>query len=105
VRGQTYRIGVSDDNGLTGAIKLTLNGPVLDLPLRTTFSQGRGATLIYGAAPEEIVALLSSTDDVSWTKIAEATAVQSMVVFHVAQAPTPAGPFYRAILIDGASLR
>jgi len=105
VRGHTYRIGVSDDNGLTGAIKLILSGPIVDLPLLSTLRQGRQATLTYGASREEIVDLLSSIDDVNWTKVAETTAAQSVVVLHVTQAPTPAGPFYRAILFDDASLQ
>ncbi len=32
VRGQTYQIAVSDDNGVTGAIRLTLQGPVITGP-------------------------------------------------------------------------
>jgi len=103
-RGQTYQIAVSDDNGLTGTIRLNLLGPIVDLPLEHTAKRGNVATLIYSASPGEIVALLFSTDNENWTRVQVATASVKMVSFQVKQAPTQSGPFYRAIIFDDVSL-
>jgi hypothetical protein len=103
VRGQTYQIAVSDDNGLTGAISLKLQAPVIDLPLEQMVKHANATSLTYGASSGEIVALLFSTDNANWTIVQKATAVGPMVLFHVAQAPAQSGPFYRAIIFDKVS--
>lgn len=100
VQGQTYQIAVSDYNGLTGAIELTLLGTIVDLPLQHLFQQGGHAILSYEATRGEVVALLKSADDENWTMIQKATATGKVVLFRVQQAPTQSGPFYRAIIFD-----
>src|SRR5205085_5636510 len=41
VEGQTYQIAVGDASGVTGAIKLKLEAPVLELPLLETLPVGQ----------------------------------------------------------------
>jgi hypothetical protein len=100
VQGQTYQIAVSDYNGLTGAIELTLLGTIVDLPLRQLVRQGGRAVLSYGASRGEVVALLRSPDDENWEMTQRATAVVNVVQFNVQQGPTQSGPFYRAVIFD-----
>ena len=100
VRGKTYQIAVSDCNGLTGSIKLSLQAPLMDLPLFRTTRTGRTATLTYVSAANETIALLHSTDDVNWKIIQMKPTTGNLVQFPVTEAPTHLGPFYRAILFD-----
>jgi len=100
IEGHTYKIAVGDYNGLTGAIKLTLQAPIVDLPLARVVRPGKNAVLIYAAAPGEVVALLHSTDNQNWEIVQTKTAVSQRLMFQVKPAPTRSGPFYRAILFD-----
>jgi hypothetical protein len=100
VRGKTYQIAVSDYNGLTGSIKLSLQAPLMDLPLFRTTRTGRTAILTYVSAANETIALLHSTDDVNWKIIQMKPTTGNLVQFPVTEAPTHLGPFYRAILFD-----
>ena len=100
VRGKTYQIAVSDCNGLTGSIKLSLQAPLMDLPLFRTTRTGRTAILTYVSAANETIALLHSTDDVNWKIIQMKPTTGNLVQFPVTEAPTHLGPFYRAILFD-----
>jgi hypothetical protein len=103
VQGRTYLIQVGQTyEGLTGAIKLSLQGPLVDLPAMQVKRAGFGAVLSYSAAPGEVVALLYSTDNENWKIVQTATALSSdnPVKFFVTPAPAPSGPYYRAIIFD-----
>ena len=105
LRGQTYQIAISDENGLTGNIRLTLLAPIVDLPLQTTARLGRGAILTYRGTVGEIAALLYSADDSNWTITQKTNVMKNVASFQVPQAPTRLGPFYRAIIFDLAAFK
>jgi hypothetical protein len=91
VAGQTYQIAVGDHAGLTGAIKLELQAPIMDLPLRQTVrSSGNSAFLRYAASAGQVVLLLHSNS----------AANHGVVEFLVRPAPSNNGPYYRAIVVD-----
>ena len=101
VLGQNYKIAVSDASGLTGAIKLKLQAPVLELPLARVLTQSVDEALLsYTASPRQTVLLQSSTDGVTWKNVRTALARQATVNCFVRPAPTANGPYYRAIGVD-----
>jgi hypothetical protein len=77
---------------------------VIDLPLAQTQILRRAACLTYTSAPGEVVALLSSTDQYDWKIVQTQTAWGKTVAFNVKPAPSPNGPFYRAIIFDRAGI-
>jgi hypothetical protein len=103
VQGNSYQIAVSDQNGLTGAIKLTLQAPLIMKSLSRTVNRGRSAAdLYYRAASGEIIALLTSTDGYNWRIDHTQTAKGNLAIFQVRPPPSPSGPFYCAIFFDRA---
>ncbi|MGD0744279.1 MAG: hypothetical protein ABSA45_03905 [Verrucomicrobiota bacterium] len=100
IQGRTYQIAVGDYNGLTGQIGLNLHASIVDLPLYRVAGRDRVATLIYTASAGEVVALLYSSDNENWEIVQTKIASGKMVFFQARPAPTPSGPFYRAILFD-----
>ncbi len=106
LQGQTYDLAVNDASGLTGAIKLKLQAPVIQLPLERIrvrpdkATSGKVALLSFSASPRQIVLLLSSNDGSTWKNIRMALARQTTVDFLVRAVPTSSGPFYRAIVVD-----
>ena len=103
VAGETYQIAVSDAEGLTGAITLKLQGPVVEAALlRTITSSSKTALLRFQAIAGETLLLLGSNDGSNWQNLQTALARGSSVDFLVHPAPTPAGPFYQAIVLDRA---
>ena len=103
VQGHPYRIVVGDYNGLTGGIKLTLQAPIIDLPLLKMTRKENSATLVYTASAGEVAALLSSTDNANWRIVRTQPVLGRTVAFQVKPAPTLSGPFYRAIIFDRIS--
>jgi len=101
VQGRTYQLAVNDASGLTGAIKLKLQAPVVGLPLaRTPVRSGNVALLSFTAASRQIVLLQSSNDGSTWKNVRTAMARQTTVNFLAKPAPTNHGPYYRAIVVD-----
>ncbi len=100
-QGQNYKIAVNDASGLTGAIKMQIQAPVIELPLaRAPMKSGNVALLSYTASPRQTVLLQSSTDGATWKNVRTALARQTTVNFVVRPTPTASGPFYRAIVVD-----
>lgn len=101
VLGQTYKIAVNDASGLTGAIKLKLRAPVLELPLARVLTRSVDEVLLsYTVSPHQVVLLQSSTDGATWKNVRTALARQATVNFLARPAPTNTGPYYRAIVVD-----
>ena len=101
VEGQTYQIAVGDDAGLTGAIKLELQAPIVDLPLvQTVRRPANSALLRYRASAGQVILLLCSNDGANWQNVRTGVANRGMVEFLVHPAPTGDGPYYRAIVVD-----
>jgi hypothetical protein len=101
VQGQTYQIAIQDAGGLTGAIKWTLQAPVIELPLVSTATRsGSQSLLTYAASPRQIVLLQVSTDGSIWQNRATTLARRNSVTFIARPAPGASGPFYRAIVVD-----
>ena len=101
VAGQTYQIAVGDRAGLTGAIKLELQAPIVDLPLfQTVRRPANSALLYYGASAGQVVLLLHSNDGVNWQNGQTSAANHAVVEFLVRPAPSNNGPYYRAIVVD-----
>jgi len=101
VAGQTYQIAVGDAAGHTGAIKLSLRAPEVELPLVRMSSRGDTALLRYAAAPRQVVLLLRSSDGFNWENVRLALARQDGVTFLVRPPPASSGPpYYRAIVYD-----
>ena len=101
VLGQNYKIAISDASGLTGAIKLKLQAPVVELPLARVLTRSVDEALLsYTASPRQTVLLQSSTDGATWKNVRTALARQAIVNFFVRPAPTANGPYYRAIVVD-----
>ena len=100
VQGVTYQIAVGDAEGLTGAIALSLEGPVVDLALERKQTYGNVLYLNYGSTFGEVVALLSSTDQTQWTIAQTKTAQQKTVQFEVHPASAAKGVYFRAIIFD-----
>lgn len=101
VQGQTYQLAVNDASGLTGAIKLKLQAPVVGLPLaRTLVRSGNVALLSFMAAPRQVILLQSSNDGSTWKDVRTTISRQTTVNFLARPAPTDNGPYYRAIVVD-----
>ncbi len=102
VMGQTYQIAVSDAGGLTGAIKLTIQAPIVEATLiKTLGSRKRSPMLLeYAAAPGQMVQLERSADGSNWSSVSTALAHNGKVDFNVSPAPGDHGPFYSAIFVD-----
>jgi hypothetical protein len=101
VAGQTYQIAVGDSAGLTGAIKLKLQAPIVDLPLLQTVPRSaNSASLRYAASVGQVILLLRSDDGVNWQNVQTIVASRGMVEFLVRPAPADNGPYYRAIVVD-----
>jgi hypothetical protein len=101
VEGQTYQIAVGDDAGITGAIKLELQAPIVDLPLfQTVRRPANSALLRYPASAGQVILLLRSDDGANWQNVRTGVANRGMVEFLVRPAPDGDGPYYRAIVVD-----
>jgi len=100
VQGTTYQIAVYDHAGLTGAIQLKLQAPVVELPLVQVLGNERVALLRYAASDGQVALLQRSPDDVTWQNAGTAVARASRVQFFAMPAPATNGPFYRAIVVD-----
>ena len=101
VEGQTYQIAVGDHAGLTGAIKLELQAPIVDLPLfQTVRRPANSALLRYPASGGQVILLLRSNDGANWQNVRTGVANRGMVEFLVRPAPADDGPYYRAIVVD-----
>src|ERR1039458_7972904 len=95
------RIPVGDDAGLTGAIKLELQAPIVDLPLvQTVRRPANSALLRYRASAGQVILLLCSNDGANWQNVRTGVANRGMVEFLVHPVPTGDGPYYRAIVVD-----
>ena len=101
VEGQTYQIAVGDDAGITGAIKLELQVPIVDLPLLQTVRRPANSALLrYRASAGQVILLLCSNDGANWQNVRTGIANRGMVEFLVRPAPDGDGPYYRAIVVD-----
>jgi hypothetical protein len=101
IAGQTYQIAVSDASGLTGAITLKLEAPVVDAPLlRAITTSPKAALLRYGALAGQTILLLRCNDGTTWRYAQTAVARGTSVDFLVHPAPTDFGPYYQAIVVD-----
>jgi hypothetical protein len=101
VQGQTYQLAVNDASGLTGAIKLKLQAPVVGLPLaRTLVRSGNVALLSFTVSPHQVILLQSSNDGSTWKDVSTAMTRQATINFLARPAPTDNGPYYRAIVVD-----
>jgi hypothetical protein len=101
VAGQTYQIAVGDHAGLTGAIKLELQAPIVDLPLLQTVRRtANTASLRYAASAGQVVLLQRSNDGVNWQNVQTSVPGRGLVEFLVRPVPSNNGPFYRAIVFD-----
>jgi hypothetical protein len=104
VQGQTYQIAVSDLAGLTGAIKMKLQAPVVELDLlRAWRFSAQIAVLEYRAAAGQKILLQRSTDGTLWQDMSTAVAGRKSVSFLVRPAPGVDGPYYRAIIVDSVA--
>ena len=109
IQGKTYLIRVLDYEGLTGAIQLSLQAPIIDLPLHPARRGKRMETPLptdreYDTTPGVIAGLIYSVDNVRWQLIQTKLALGSTVSFRLKHPPTPTGPYYRAIIFDRVSL-
>ncbi len=101
VEGQTYQIAIGDSAGLTGAIQMKLQAPVVDLALSQTGRNLFNTTLLRCTATTgQVVLLLRSDDGVNWQDVQTSVANRNMVGFIVHPAPSDNGPYYRAIVVD-----
>jgi hypothetical protein len=101
VAGQTYQIAVSDYNGLTGTISMVLQAPVFSLDMSGSIATFRSqAMLTYRAIAGQKVLLERSSDGSNWQAVQTLVTHRNSISFLVRPAPTPSGPFYRAIVID-----
>jgi len=103
VQGRTYLIELGQAyEGQTGAIQLSLQAPIIDVPAISVARVRGGALLTYSASAGEVIALLYSADDQNWKIVQSATAGRyaTSVQFVAGQYPGPAGPYYRAIIFD-----
>ena len=66
VAGRTYELAVGDANGLTGAIQLRVQAPIVEVPLLSTLTRANSALLRYSAESGQVILLLRSTDGTSW---------------------------------------
>jgi hypothetical protein len=101
VAGQAYQIAVGDFGGLTGAIDLKLQAPIVELPLSKVIkSSSSTAMFFYTASNGQIILFQRSNDGSTWQNMQTGPAVQNTVEFIVHPAPTDNGPYYRAIVVD-----
>ena len=101
IAGQTYQIAVSDSGGLTGAIELKLQAPIVDLPLlRAQRNSSSSAQLYYAATAGQVILLQRSSDGENWQNLQQAMALKNTIQFSVRPAPASNGPYYRAVIID-----
>ena len=101
MQGQTYQIAVDDKGGLTGAVTLKLQAPVIELPLIHSQNRSAGVVLLtYSALPRQVVLLQTSQDGLTWKNVRTVLARRSSVNFVARPRPTANGPFYRAIVVD-----
>jgi hypothetical protein len=105
VAGQTYQISVSDYEGLTGAIRMNLQAPIVELPLaRTIQRSARKAILNYTATAGQVVLFQSCAQaGAPWKDVRTVTARKPVVSFTASPAPAYYGPYYRAIVVDRSS--
>ena len=99
--GQTYQIAVGDDAGLTGAISLVLQAPIVCLDLSgppVRFS--RTTMLTYAAISGQKVLLERSSDGSNWQTVQTLVTHRNSISFLVNPPPADGGPYYRAIVID-----
>ena len=101
VTGRTYQIAVSDSGGLTGAIDLKLQAPIVGLPLlRAVKSSFNRALLFYEAWVGQVILLQRSSDGTNWQNVQQVTALKNTIQFSVRPPPASNGPYYRAVVVD-----
>ena len=100
VAGRFYQIEVADSAGLTGAIRLTLQAPVVELPLLRNQTLHPRARLLYAATPGQIVVLQRSQNGGNWQNVAQVLARRNTVEFLANPAPVSGRIIYRAIIVD-----
>jgi hypothetical protein len=101
VAGQTYQIAVGDNAGLTGAINLILQAPIVGLALSRPPARFSTQTMLtYAAISGQKVLLERSADGNTWRSVQTLVAHGNLINFMVNPAPAANGPFYRAIIID-----
>lgn len=99
--GQSYQIAVSDAAGLTGAIRMTLRAPLVELDLVRALSRSpKEALLSYAGVAGLTLLLQRSNDGSTWQGVRTVVAHGNVVTFLVGPAPSANGPFYRAIILD-----
>ena len=105
VAGQTYQISVSDYEGLTGAIRMNLQAPIVELPLaRTIQRSARKAILNYTAIAGQVVLFQRCAQaGAPWKDVRTVTARKPVVSFTASPAPGNSGRTYRAIVVDRSS--
>ena len=100
VAGETYEIAIGDVDGRTGAIKLTLQAPVVAASLDSVEARRRTAVFRYAAVPGQKILLQRSTNGTDWQNRRVAIARRGFVEFPVSIPPGGATPSYRAIIVD-----
>jgi hypothetical protein len=103
-----FQIGVSDLGGLTGAIALNLEAPIVELPLVNSLQKNfMTKELFYTAKPGQVILLQSSLDGSNWKNVQQ-TLPQMKLLTKNTQFMVPAlfngKPLsYRAIVVDTLS--
>ena len=101
IAGQTYQIAVSDLGGLTGAIDLKLQAPLVELSLlraaRIVFDTTQ---LSYAVSVGQIILFQRSNDGANWQNVQERIALRNTIQFSVRTPPAGNGPYYRAVVED-----
>jgi hypothetical protein len=101
VAGRTYQIAVSDAGGLTGAIDLKLQAPIVESPLLRAARTGfNSAQFSYTATARQVILLQRSSDGVNWQNVQQGTATENSIQFSVRPPPAANGPYYRAVVVD-----
>jgi hypothetical protein len=98
IAGMTYQIAVSDLNGLTGEINLSLKAPIVSLSLKRQTRLGWSALLEYASETGQQVLLQRGVSNV-WQNAQTVTARSSSVTFIAKPLPSATTP-YRAIVVD-----
>lgn len=97
---ETYHIAVSDLDGLTGAISLTVTTQLSEAELLRVKTSKKKAVMEFAAAKGQTLLLQRSNNAETWTDVRKSKAHKNKVSFDVSPKPGPNGPFYRAIILD-----
>ena len=101
IAGETYQIAVADSSGLTGAINLSLQAPVIEVPLiQNRRLSARRTLLRYAASDGQVILLQRSHRGGNWKNVSQVLARRNSIEFLVSPAPIPERIVYRAIIVD-----